>query len=268
MSFELDGRVVVFAGPSLPPTSRPTDSVFAWRPPARAGDAIALAGSAPRTVVLIDGLFDESPAIRHKELLELIAAGTPVIGGASMGALRAAELQRHGMIGVGRIFAAYAAGHLTGDDEVAMTHGPEEWGWPVLTEALVNVRATLVAARRARVLDGPAARGVLQTAIEVFYKQRTWAAVIERLAQRCLDRSRLAVFEAWLPSGQVNLKQLDALTCLEVALDLNPRQGAASLVAPSTLFTHALRSRVLASPRPVPGPDARWSESPPQGRPG
>ena len=226
-----------------------------------------MAGGAPRAVVLIDGFFDESPAVRHKELLELIAAGTPVVGGASMGALRAAELQPHGMIGVGRIFAAYAAGRLTGDDEVAMTHGPEEWGWPVLTEALVNVRATLVAARRARVLDGSAARGVLQTAIEVFYKRRTWAVVLERLAQGPLDHGRLAALEAWLPAGQVNLKQLDALACLEVALDLGPCHEA-RLVAPSTVFTQALRSRVLASPMPVPGPDARWSESPSQGRRG
>ena len=79
--------------------------------------------------MLIDGLFDASPAVRHKELLQLMARGVPVIGAASMGALRAAELAPFGMIGVGRIFTAYAAGALVGDDEVALLHGPEELGW-------------------------------------------------------------------------------------------------------------------------------------------
>src|SRR5213076_1722914 len=150
------GRILVFAGPSLPPAARPVDGVFEWRAPAMAGDGLAALEEAPRAVVLIDGLFDRYPAIRHKELLALIEAGVPVVGGASMGALRAAELHTLGMIGVGRIFEAYASGRINGDDEVAVLHGPADMDWAALTVPLVNVRATLARALRERVIGAAA----------------------------------------------------------------------------------------------------------------
>ena len=42
--------------------------------------------------------------------------------------------------GFTRIFATAV---LEDDDEVAVLHGPEELGYPPLTEAMVNIRATL-----------------------------------------------------------------------------------------------------------------------------
>jgi hypothetical protein len=74
-----------------------------------------------------------------------LAAGIPVYGAASMGALRAAELAQFGMVGVGRIFEAYRDGVLEpfdepfeDDDEVAVLHGPPELGHRAMSEALVN----------------------------------------------------------------------------------------------------------------------------------
>jgi len=46
----------------------------------------------------------------HHELLDALEEGVAVFGGASMGALRAAELWQHGMVGVGKIFRAYRDG--------------------------------------------------------------------------------------------------------------------------------------------------------------
>ena len=43
-------------------------------------------------------------------------------------------------------------GILTDDDEVAVLHGPEELGYPAVTEAMVNIRATLAAALSMRVI--------------------------------------------------------------------------------------------------------------------
>jgi len=76
----------------LPPGARPDDERLVWLPPAIAGDACRIEAERPAMVVLVDGMFDRWPAIRHKELVHLMAAGVPVVGGASMGALRAAEL--------------------------------------------------------------------------------------------------------------------------------------------------------------------------------
>ena len=125
--------VLIHAGPSLAPQTRPLLHGWEWRPPAVAGDALRAISLKPRAFVLIDGVFDAVCAIRHKELLELLAEGVQVIGASSMGALRAAELHPFGMEGVGHIFEGYAAGRLTCDDEVALLHGPVELDWLPLT---------------------------------------------------------------------------------------------------------------------------------------
>ena len=43
---------------------------------------------------------------------------------------------------------SFRDGVLQDDDEVAVLHGPEELGYPPLTEAMVNIRATLREAAR------------------------------------------------------------------------------------------------------------------------
>jgi hypothetical protein len=214
-----------------------------------AGDGLALLADPPATVVLIDGIFDEAPAIRHKELLVLVAVGVRVIGAASMGALRAAELHRFGMVGVGRIFDAYAAGRLVGDDEVAVLHGPEELDFAPMSEPLINVRATLVAAVRARQLSPPEARNMRRLAQAVFYKDRTW----RRLLDQGRDSGLLAADQAesfgdWLTRSAVDLKRADALACIEAALSPSGPPYAGS-PPPDTLFTQALADQVARGVR-------------------
>ena len=72
--------------------------------------------------------------------------GVHVYGAASMGALRAAELDAFGMHGVGYVYRAYADGVLEDDDEVAVAHAGAEHGFRALSDAMVDVRATLAAA--------------------------------------------------------------------------------------------------------------------------
>ena len=239
------GRIVIFAGPSLPIGARPQSERLVWLPPAIAGDAYRVETERPAVVVLVDGMFDRWPAIRHKELIHLMAAGVPVVGGASMGALRAAELSDFGMLGVGEIYRAYARGRLTGDDEVAVLHGPRDLGWAALTEPMVNVRATVLAAVRRRVVDISTGRLLLTTAADMFYKTRTWASLLEAL-DGCGSavEDQLGRFEDWLPSGRVNLKQRDALACIDVAMALRPEAVPRPGAAPLTSFVAALMDQV------------------------
>ena len=243
MSAPSSDQIVVFAGPSLPASARPGNVAFRWLGPAAAGDALRLlAQGAPRVVVLIDGLFDEAPAIRHKELLLLMAAGVHLVGGASMGALRACELAPFGMIGCGRIFEAYARGQLVADDEVALTHGPAYLDWAPLSEPLVNVRATLMAAVRARTLEATTARALRTHARSIHFTRRTWDGL---LADWPGARSAIRRFETWLPEGKVDVKRVDALVCLRTALTLEavsePRAPP-----PPTAFTASLQRWVEA----------------------
>ena len=121
-----------------------------WRPPIRQGELYRAALDRPAVIGVIDGYFEVTPTVWHKEILWAMAQGIHVYGAASIGALRAAELDTFGMKGIGRIYEDFRDGVLEDDDEVAVLHGPEELGYPPLTDAMVNIRATLAEASSAR----------------------------------------------------------------------------------------------------------------------
>jgi len=206
--------MIVFAGPSLTDDDRALYPDADWRPPAQAGDLLKLHGAVAPCICLIDGYFDHRPAPRHKEILHLLAGGNTILGAASIGALRAAEMAPFGMIGVGPIFRAYASGRIAGDDEVALAHGPAEWRWRPLTVPLVDVRATLLRAVRKRVLAVQDARQLREAAATIHYSERTWDAAVESAPLPEATKKRL---RAWLPAGAVSQKRLDALACLSAA---------------------------------------------------
>ena len=95
--------------------------------PAKQGDILRdVVESCPAQIVLIDGVFHQSLSVWHKELVYALLHGVVCIGAASMGAIRAAELRRYGMIGVGRIFEMYRDGEED-DSLVAMSFDPETY---------------------------------------------------------------------------------------------------------------------------------------------
>ncbi len=126
-------RAVIFAGPSLPPSVAAGFAGIEWRPPVRQGDIYLAALSSPAIIGIIDGYFEIVPTVWHKEILWAMDQGIHVYGGASIGALRAAELADFGMTGIGQVYEQYRAGRLTDDDEVAVLHGPEEVGYVQVT---------------------------------------------------------------------------------------------------------------------------------------
>ena len=203
--------VVVFAGPSISaPEIRARLHHARVLPPAAAGDVLAATRTAPKAIGLVDGVFDGALPVWHKEILWALAEGVHVFGAASMGALRAAELDRFGIRGVGKIYAAYRDGAIDADDEVAVLHGPAEVGFMPLTEALVNVRATMAAAVAAGATNDAAAGLVIAAAAGLHYRERTWPTVLALLPD---DLSRR--LGAWLPAGRIDQKRLDALELLD-----------------------------------------------------
>lgn len=149
--------LLVFAGPSLPAAAIRARLDCVILPPAAQGDVWrAIRRHGPRAIGLIDGVFRGARAVWHRELLWALSEGIHVLGAASMGALRAAELHPFGMAGVGQVFAAYRAGLWPGfddpfedDDEVAVEHAPPELGHAPLSTAMVDLRCTLLAAEAA-----------------------------------------------------------------------------------------------------------------------
>jgi hypothetical protein len=223
-------RAFIFAGPSLSPSIRPADPAFKWQPPVRQGDVYRAAQGRPAIIGITDGYFEVTPTVWHKEILWAMAQGIHVYGSASIGALRAAELCPFGMSGVGRVFAAYRDGILTDDDEVAILHGPEELDYPAVTEAMVNVRATLDKAVADGVLDRWLVARLTEIGKALFYKERSWDAILGLATGRGLPAMPLDQLTVWLQSGRVDQKQIDALEMIGVI-----REHLAAGVAPLTV---------------------------------
>ena len=208
-------RAVIFAGPSLPPSARPASAQFEWHPPVRQGELYRVALERPAIIGVVDGYFEVTPTVWHKEILFAMAQGIHVFGAASIGALRAAELDAFGMRGIGDIYQDFRDGVLEDDDEVAVLHGPAELGYPPVTEAMVNIRATLAAASRDGIISPLVASRLTAIAKTLFYKERTYRAMLDAAAASGLDEAELNRFEDWLPTGRVDQKRRDALAMLD-----------------------------------------------------
>jgi len=209
-------RAVIFAGPSLPPNARLACGLdIDWRPPVRQDDVYRAALGRPAVIGVIDGYFEVTPTVWHKEILWAMTQGIHVFGAASIGALRAAELDVFGMKGIGRIYQDFRDGALEDDDEVAILHGPAELGYPPLTEAMVNIRATLAAAISASAVSVALAAELTIIAKSLFYKGRTYDELLQRAAALRLPGTALRDFAGWLPHGRIDQKRLDALATLD-----------------------------------------------------
>lgn len=187
---------VIFVGPSLPDAKTFADGSMVIRPPACQGDvARALEGGAT-AIGLIDGQFEFTAPVWHKELLFALSRGVPVLGAASMGALRAAECQAYGMVGIGKIFGDYASGRREDDADVALLHGPAELGYPALSVPLVNVDATIETVIERAIIGKEEALRLSQAARRLFFKDRTWKRLAEA-ADMDTGQVRALVAKAW-----------------------------------------------------------------------
>lgn len=215
-------------------------------PPAEHGDFIRSNFSAGDVIVLIDGLYHGNQPIRHKEILDTIARGSTVIGASSMGALRAAELQGFGMVGVGRIFEGFRDGRVEADDEVAVLHteGPD---WRVLSEALVNMRHTLEKARQASVVSPSEEERLLEVARSLHYPRRSWRAV----EQACESDEALVQAARRIQSFErgtghaLNLKYQDACAALRYAQVITESSSPAETSAPPESWPAGWRTTYL-----------------------
>ena len=214
-------KAVIFLGPSLPAADARQVLDAIYLPPAGQSDLLsALMTYQPDVIGLIDGVFKQSLSVWHKELLYALEQGVRVYGASSMGALRAAETDVFGMVGVGEIYRQYASGELTDDDEVALIHtdGPEEY--QALTEPMVNVRATFHRAVHEGEIDEDICRRLIDIAKAVYFPERTFGAVFRKAEVVGMSDSVLDRMRRFVVTSYVDLKRQDALALLQTVRDL------------------------------------------------
>lgn len=223
---------IVFAGPTISHEEIRCHADAVCLPPVSHGDILRVVQDKPEAIGIIDGYFEGAPSVWHKEILYALDQGIRVYGSSSMGALRAMELYPFGMQGVGQIFEWFRDGVIVDDDEVAVLHGPEEVGFVVASEPMVNIRATLAQAQQQNVIDAAQLSALLDLAKRTFYKDRRWTALLEAAVDVFEDPSQARAANLWLQQNRVDLKKQDA-RCL---LDIMQQDCMAGKEAPQTEF--------------------------------
>jgi hypothetical protein len=200
------------------------------RGPAAQGDVAAAVLDGATAIGLVDGRYEDVAAPWHKEILFALSEGVVVYGGGSLGALRAAECAHFGMVGVGDIFARYMSGDLVDDSAVAQLHAPAELNYMPLTEALVNVEATIGRLVALGLINSALAEALAASARGLFFKRLTYEAVVERAGapQETLDL---------IAGNRVDQKRADALALvaqLQARSDARAAKPAWRLAQPTS----------------------------------
>jgi len=175
-------KILVYLGPSC---SYKHASEFCpegiYRRPACQGDLMSDAVQVqPDRILLIDGQFAQNLSVWHKEVIFCLTRGIKVYGASSMGALRAADLWRQGMIGCGKIVDWYRTGVTEDDAEVALLYLENPPGTFVpLSVPQINVRATLAQYQEILQFLPEHIEQLLVASNELGWRHRTRSALIE-----------------------------------------------------------------------------------------
>lgn len=202
----------VFLGPSMAHAeARAILPGAVFRPPAQQGDLLASVNQSGANIIgLIDGTFHQNLSVWHNEVCYLLSRGVVIYGASSMGALRATETDRFGMIGVGKIYRWYKDAFINGDDEVALLHGDENTGFHPLSLPLVNIRASVESAVSNSRLSEDAAAQLIEIAREIYYPDRQVEVILRRCREAQLSDMQQESARLALTEDYIDLKKADA----------------------------------------------------------
>ena len=210
-------RLIVYAGPSIEKefiqSKLPHARVL---PPVAQGQiAEIISHEDVQTILLIDGLFYQSLSVLHKEIILALQQGVNIVGCSSMGALRATELHRYGMVGVGKVFEYYRDNFITGDDEVAVLHEPVE-PYKNSTIPMINLRIFLEESlgQPGFYITSEEAELLLNTLLDIPFSRRTYKE-LECGLQKELSSARTQQIINFVQTNVPDYKKLDAMEAVE-----------------------------------------------------
>lgn len=210
-------RIIIYLGPSLPREeakyilSSDNKREVIYAPPVKRGDVPQADSEGFDIIGIIDGVFFRESAVSPRELMEVLKTGKKIYGASSMGALRASELDRYGMIGVGKIYQWYRNGTLNSDDEVALSFDSEEF--IPISEPLVNIRETIKKATDEDVISQEESETIFKSAKSLYFPERRWDKIIEN-SKKILGKD-LYNFSVFVKNKRVDIKKEDAILLLK-----------------------------------------------------
>jgi TfuA protein len=234
-------KPIIFIGPSLNHDKARKIFQADYRAPAKKGDLIMLLTSTfsnsvevpnfTNFVGLVDGLFlQDYPPTPIEVYLLLSNKNFHVVGGASIGALRAVELEKFGMVGIGKIFELFRNGATDADDEVAVTFQQGARG-DIQSEAMIDIRFNLFVACRRKIITGRVKRVIAKTAKSIYFPYRNYTHILEQTRLEFPELStQLDSFSAYINENRLSLKEYDAIKVVEYIKDAYEKDQSRSKV--------------------------------------
>jgi len=183
------------------------------RGPAAWGDVAQAVHDGATRIGIVDGYFEQTRSVWHKEIIFALSHGVKVAGAASLGALRAAECEPFGMIPIGTIANDYISGALVDDSDVALVHAPAEVNYLALSEPRVNVIATLNSMLKENLLSTTEWKNAKAVADRMFYAELSLRAVFCNM--QIMNANRIERLIEISRVKYVDVKQTDALELVD-----------------------------------------------------
>ena len=212
-------KTIVFYGPSISEAEirQLIDATHA--PPVKRGDLEAVDDH--DVIVILDGEFGQNLSVSPKEILAVLERGKTVIGASSMGALRASELDRHGMIGVGWVYDHFRRSTVRRDADVALVYAP--FDFKPMTVPMVDVEYWMEQAAGAGLIADRERALLLKTARKIFFAERTTEKLMDAL-RRAVGAPALDSMLAFSGGAIPNVKSADAVEAVRLAASLAERR--------------------------------------------
>jgi len=207
-------KPIVFLGPSLTVERAKTILDADYRRPAKKGDLLQLVLRETEVVAgLVDGFFLQDYPPTPIEVYNLVKKkGTVLYGSSSLGALRALELSKYGMIGVGKIYNLFRRGILDSDDEVAVSFTDYS---NYKSEALIDIRYNLFLAEKKSVINNDTKKRILKVSRNIYFPYRTYDDILDVCKQKYPANIHfIEQFRQYLKTDKKSLKEIDAILLL------------------------------------------------------
>lgn len=199
--------IAIYTGLSISFKEAKTILDATYYPPVKRGDIDELLSKNDNIEIIgiIDGVFHQSPAVAHKEILRALKRNITVVGGASMGALRACELYPYGMIGIGTIFNDYKKGVIDSDDDVSVALNPDTL--EQLSQPLINLKYNFDNARKDKIITQEEEDELLKIAKDTYYPKRSFEYTIRKSS---LSPENITTLLNYINKNKIDIKHDDA----------------------------------------------------------
>jgi hypothetical protein len=210
-------KPIVYLGPTLSREEAIKILDADYRDPAKKGDFLMLSRDSDekKYVGFVDGVFLHDYPPSPIEVYHLATRkNIELIGASSLGALRAVELEKFGMKGIGKIFQMYKNGIINADDEVAVTFVREN---NILqSEAMIDIRFNLFLAYKKGIITNQTKKRFAKIAKNIYFPFRNYEDIIKLTHQQFPSiYNELESFRSYIQKNRDSLKARDAIKLLK-----------------------------------------------------